>query len=61
MKITRVWNEDWEAYYDSNGRLLAEGHSINTLHLLQLLGFETENIENKLEEFPTHLSMLNNE
>lgn len=60
MKITRVYNDDWEAYYDEYGRLLAEGHSINTLHLLQLLGFKTDNIENNSEEFPPHLSQVNN-
>lgn len=60
MKITRVYNDDWEAYYDEYGRLLAEGHSVDTLQLLKLLGFKTDNIQNNSEDFPPHLSQVNN-
>jgi hypothetical protein len=55
MKITRLYNEDWEAYYDELGRLLLEGHSVDTMQLLKLLGFQTENKEHNSEDFPANL------
>jgi hypothetical protein len=43
-KVTRVWTDNWEGLY-VNGRLVAEGHSLDAREALEAVGWAVESRE----------------
>ena len=39
LNLTVVFGDDWVGWYDRNGRLLDEGHSVDAHRLVHLLGY----------------------
>lgn len=63
-KLTRVWADggDWEAYYDEEGSLLTQDHSVDADKILALLGYEITTYEPEEESvgggFPDTLAEI---
>ena len=55
MKLTTAYAADWAAVYDEQGQLLAQGHSLRGLEILEKLGHTIESLEmdenDELDEF----------